>query len=156
MTPKGMNTWKSNSLSHMNVPAWRGVLCRWRAIESSTCHLLQSVSILGACVHDLYTQSFRNITDWLTSHEWVLVFLLLSLTFVGSRQGFGVGTCDSCCHLRLRYVSQRLCCQCCCVEVMQRRRDSVDGLICCRSVLHPVCSVAFLAVSSCLSSSSHL
>ena len=42
------------------------------------------------------------------------------------------------------------------VEVMQRRRDSVDGLICCLSVLHPVCSVAFFTVSSCLSSSSHL
>lgn len=49
------------------------------------------------------------------------------------------GTCDSCCHLHRRCVSQRRVLSVLWVffEVTQRRRDSVDGLICCLSVLHP-------------------
>lgn len=127
---------------HTNVPAWRGVLCCCRAMECVW-------YVVWACLHDLYTSSFRFNTDWLTSRGWVVVFLVLCL--LEAVKFRGVGGPVTAAVARVVGVSIIGVCvvKCCGVEVTQRRRDSVDGLIRCLSVLHPVRSVCLLQVSSC-------
>lgn len=92
------------------------------------------------CVRDhLKFQKYHQ----LTSRERVVVLLVLVLTFVESCQvlEWGPVTAPVTC---ICGVSVSVYCQCCGVEVMQRRRDSVSGLICYLSLLHPVLSLSIL------------
>lgn len=85
------------------------------AIECSICHLKQSGSTPGACLIVCMISSLEvseiSLTDWLTSCEWVVVFLVLSLTFVGSHQVLEMGpvtaavTCVVCVSIGMCVVS---------------------------------------------------
>lgn len=114
----------------------------WCAVSFSTeCERPRSLS---DCMHELYTQNVLEIS--LTDQSRVgglspssypsHLQEAVGFFFFGGGES---GTCDSCCHLHRRCVSQRRVLSVLWVffEVTQRRRDSVDGLICCLSVLHP-------------------
>lgn len=113
MTPKGMNTWKSNSLSHINVPAWRGALCKWRAIIQYLSFNTECEHPRSLCAWSLHSKvSEISLTDWLFMSGWLssssyLSHLLEATTFLE------LGPVTVSCHLHLQYVSQSVCCWCC-------------------------------------------
>lgn len=83
MRPRGLNTWKSNSLVKWMYLQWRGLFCSRMAVEClGCCHFERECERPGSlpdCV-----EFFRNIPNWLTSHGWVAVSLALPRFF-----GFG-------------------------------------------------------------------